>query len=260
MSTEDPTATGGTLLDNPNAGNGGQPEGGKPKAGEPTGGGKSESWITEHLDGVEGAEKLSKFNGVAALAKGYLNLESLQGASVRIPKDDATIEEQNKFYEKLGRPPSPEGYELLVSEDPGQTAEDATAFKAQIHKLGLTKKQARQFWDWSREYGRQRIKTLRQAVQVKEQQALAPLQTEWGSEYAMNVGKATTVIQRFGGAEALQFMQNTRIGANPIILRMLVNIGKAMSEDVLKGGTLLPLVEAEQADGLFEYSKSPKLK
>lgn len=257
MSNEDPTAVSGTLLENPNADPAGQPKSdiAPVKQAQP----QSPDWVKEHLSGVEGAEKLGKFNGVAALAKAYLNLESYQGSSVRVPGDTATAEEWNKFYEKAGRPPSPEGYELHISDDPGQEAEAAAAFKAQVHKLGLSARQARGFWDWSAEYGRGRVKTLQTEAQTREQQALNTLQGEWGVEYGPNVGKATRIIQRFGGPDALQFFQNSRVGANPTVLRMLVAIGNAISEDVLIGGTPVP-PPAPEAEGLFQYTESPKLK
>lgn len=257
MSNEDPTAVSGTLLENPNADPAGQPKSdiAPVKQAQP----QSPGWVKEHLSEVEGSEKLGKFNGVAALAKAYLNLESYQGSSVRVPGDNATAEELNKFYEKTGRPPSPEGYELHISDDPGQGAEAAAAFRAQVHKLGLSKKQARDFWDWSAEYGRGHVKALQTEAQTKEQQGLNTLQGEWGVEYGPNVGKATRVIQRFGGPDALQFMQKSRVGANPIMMRMFVAIGNAISEDVLIGGTPVPAIPAGETE-LFAYENSPDLK
>lgn len=44
------------------------------------------------------------------LVEMYKNLESQMGSRVKIPGEEATPEERNNFYKKIGRPDSPEGY------------------------------------------------------------------------------------------------------------------------------------------------------
>jgi len=76
----------------------------------------------EWLDGLtdeelKGNEGLKKFENVDALAKSYINIESMQGNSLRIPSEEATVEDRAKFYNKIiERAP-----ELMLRPNPDST-------------------------------------------------------------------------------------------------------------------------------------------
>src|SRR3990172_11892156 len=52
------------------------------------------------------------------LAKGYVETKKMVGGSLKVPKEDATPEEQAAFYTALGRPETPDKYETKVPELP----------------------------------------------------------------------------------------------------------------------------------------------
>ena len=73
-------------------------------------------------------------------------LKSYVGKKGDIPKADATDEEWNEFYSKLGRPESVEGYDFVLNEDFKEVVGDGIdfynsaldGFKEQVFKLGAT--------------------------------------------------------------------------------------------------------------------------
>lgn len=85
------------------------------------------------------------------LAKKARDAESLIGRSVQIPDDKAKPEDLDKFFNRLGRPEKPDGYEFKLPESlPKDFAYDkdrANAFKSWAHQAGLTKRQAQQLHD-----------------------------------------------------------------------------------------------------------------
>lgn len=215
-------------------------------------------------DGATGAEgrkpvKLAgKYDSVEALEKAYKELESRVGGSVRIPGDGASAEDWAKFYTRVGRPEAAEGYELPVSQDPGQDEVTAGWFKQTVHALGLSKKQAEAFWKASHEMATERRKAYTDAVQKDQQEKIAALTAKWGDDYSTKVADANRVAHKFGGPEFVKMLRDTRLGDNPVMLTMLAAVRDAISEDTLRGGTVGSVKTREVGEGW--YPKSPELK
>jgi hypothetical protein len=87
-------------------------------------------------ESLKDAAALQKFKDVESLATGYISLEKEIGSRVKVPdfnSDDT--ESLDKFYSKIGRPETPEGYTI-------DGIEDAESIKNIFHKTGLNNKQA----------------------------------------------------------------------------------------------------------------------
>lgn len=163
----------------------------------------------------------------------YANLEKMLGADkagrgLVMPKEDAGQEEWSQFYDRLGRPQSPDEYQLPVPEN--DTGEFASAAKAKFHELGITAKQAEQLAEWwngqSSEMQQQQIaQTEQQAEQQMEQ-----LKKEWGQTYDENIEAARRASRQFGlGEETLSKIEGA-LGTGEM-LKMFANIGKGLGED-----------------------------
>ncbi len=91
------------------------------------------------------------YKSVEDLAKAAVNQESLIGASVRRPADDATETEWNAFYSKIGRPEKPDAYELKrpdgLPKDLPYDEALAGSFKTWAHQAGLNGRQAQSLHD-----------------------------------------------------------------------------------------------------------------
>ncbi len=255
MPDKDPKDAGtATLLDQA-----GQPGDSQGQSGD--GDGQKSAWVTDLPEDLKGNATLGKFDSVAALAKGYIGLESLQGNSVRIPDENATAEERGKFFEKLGQPATKEGYEVAIAESLGQTSEDVDNFRKEVHALNLTKAQAEKLWRWSVDTATNKMNMALAKIQKDKADALATLQRpdQWGADTDANLALVNTVAMRFGGEELLTLMRETRIGDDPIMLKAWLAVGKQMSEDTLVGGNIQSASTEIPGEHRFTYDKSPKL-
>ena len=70
-------------------------------------------WRTSIPEEIRGHKSLEHIQDVGALAKSYVNAQSMIGADkVAIPGKHATDEDWGEVYRRLGRPDTPDGYEL----------------------------------------------------------------------------------------------------------------------------------------------------
>lgn len=95
---------------------------------------------------------MSKINDVDGLFKSFDSAQEMLGKRpAGIPHEDAGEEAWNSFYKELGRPDTPDGYDVKLPELPeGMQADDAQlkGFKETAHKLGLTPKQTQALVDY----------------------------------------------------------------------------------------------------------------
>jgi murein L,D-transpeptidase YcbB/YkuD len=97
-------------------------------------------------DEYKNHNSLQEYKDINGLVKSHIELSKMMGNSIRVPGDDATEEQVNKFYSKLGRPDEADKYELSTPDklpDGFQINDDGVKeFKELAHKLGLSNKQA----------------------------------------------------------------------------------------------------------------------
>ena len=101
----------------------------------------------EHLsDEFKNHKSLEQYKDLNGLAKSHIELEKTLGNRIKVPDENATPDELNKFYTKLGRPETSDKYELTNPEKlPDGFAIDEAGvkeFKELAYKLGLSNKQA----------------------------------------------------------------------------------------------------------------------
>lgn len=144
--------------------------------------------------------------------KSYQNLEKVLGAdragrTVVMPGDNATPEERNAFFEKLGRPTDPAGYNLQVPEGFGDKEFAGEAGKW-FHELGLSKAQGEQLVSRWNEYVGNRVGADQAIAQQTYEQDQSKLTQEWGAAYAQNLAAAQTAARNLGlEAETIDKLQ-----------------------------------------------------
>jgi len=192
----------------------------------------------------------------AALAKKAFEQEKLIGGSIRVPGKDATKEELDAFYGKLGRPDKADAYEFAVPKDlPKDLPYDgnlATSFKQKAFELGLNPTQAAAIHDMFVGYQVDTFGKLSGDAAAKTQEratkAAAELVKLWGPldgpTAQANLEIADQVFTKApGGQELLADLKAIGlVGPNkeilsPSIAKFLAGIGTALyTEDgVLRG-------------------------
>ena len=108
------------------------------------------AWKAQVTKELQDDESLDRFPTISELGKSYRELEGKLGRSVEIPGENATAEEVEAYYKKIGRPDTPDDYEFDRPELPqGAIYDEALEkeFRTFAHERGLTKKQAADLWN-----------------------------------------------------------------------------------------------------------------
>jgi hypothetical protein len=180
---------------------------------------KADDWRHGVFTSLASDEKaikvLEKFKDQAAFVKSHAELESFQGTSVRIPKDDAKPEEWQAFYQKVGRPPSAAEYKFERPQLPeGVTLPKGMeeAILQTAYEAGLTNRQAEHFFKL----------TAKTAVAAAERSLLsrkaseAALNKEWGMEYDKRIGLAKKAAEVLG-PEFSEMIKTTKLADGTIL-------------------------------------------
>lgn len=144
--------------------------------------------------------------------KSYKALESRIGQALVPPGEGAGQDEWNAFYEKLGRPEKPEGYQFKVPESvPAEMpydAESAEKFKAWSHKAGLTPSQAQILHDEYLADTAGRMGAMQQQMGEAIETAHRTIEKEWGEAgsemYQRNLELADRAARKLGLVDALK--------------------------------------------------------
>ena len=197
----------------------------------------AKSWKEAIPEDLRNDPNISKFTELEALAKSYVNATRMIGQDkVAVPNNNSTDDQWNEVYDKLGRPESPDKYQLDAKSDVVPLDESAIkSFAENAHQLGLNNKQAQgilEFYKNSMEGSVQQNQVDMETAQANAEQEL---RKEWGRAYEDNIKKAGAVAKANMDANILdmQLKDGTRLGDHPAIIKGFANIANLMSEDKL---------------------------
>jgi hypothetical protein len=195
-----------------------------------------DKWRETIPEDIRSDASLKDIKDITSLAKGYVNSQKLIGSKLSIPGegDEAAW---NTLYDKLGRPVTPDKYEVKRPEIPEGLAynEDLEKqFLPVAHKIGLNGKQANALIAWQTEMVKQEAEQYKQGMKTAEE----ALKKEWGNDYANKVSIAQRIIKDYAGQEVVDFLEKTKLGNNPAFIKFIHEIGSTLVEDgaAPKGG------------------------
>lgn len=117
----------------------------------------------------------------------YKNLEKFQGVPadqlIKLPKDVNQDGALDPVYDKLGRPESPDKYEISLPEGVQVDENRLNLAKEVGHKIGLNNKQIQALAEFDATYQQQAIEQHYKDVELKQAQELDALQKEWGKGF-----------------------------------------------------------------------------
>ena len=144
-------------------------------------------------------------------------------------------------------------YELAAPEGAQVDAGQLKDFTAFANELKIPKDKAEAF-------SKQFVQKQTEAVQAQIAAWRAETEADkeiGGPNYAQNVGIAKKALKKFGGDEVLQVLEETGLGNHKAIIRTFLQVGKAMSDDVVitQGGGV-PKQEPTFAGALMSVANS----
>lgn len=170
-----------------------------------------------------------------------------------IPKlaADAKPEEQEAYYKALGRPDKPEGYELDGDHQDEKTV--AWARNA-FHKAGLNGTQAKTLSAEWNGFIASMVAAETETRQKEREAADAKLKTELGDRYDGSIEGVRRAWKKFTDTEFDAFVNETKIGNDPRLIRFMLKVSKAIGEDTSPAGS--PPKGKDAVKGIV-YDKSP---
>jgi hypothetical protein len=211
----------------------------------------AKSWKEAISEEFRADPNIAKFTEIDALAKSYINATRMIGQDkVAVPNENSTEDQWQEVYGKLGRPESPDKYQLETNSDVVSLDEGAIkSFAENAHQLGLNNKQAQgilEFYKNSMEGSAQQARIDTETAQAN---AEAELRKEWGRSYEDNIKKAGSVAKANMNPQILdmELKDGTRLGDHPEVIKGFANIANILSEDKLVG------TESESVDRSTDY-------
>lgn len=223
---------------------GAPPAGGTPPAGQapPAGAppaGTAPAWLPGADEATTGYVANKGWKEPGDVLSSYQNLEKLLGAeragnTVILPKPDATPEEKAAFFNRLGRPQDPAGYQIKLPE--GAPKEFATAAQAKMHELGLSKAQGEALAEW----WNGQATASQAALQAQTAEAFksedAALHQEWGAAFPQNIAQAQAAVRGLGiTTEQIDRLQAAM--GHKATMEFFQKIGSKMGEADFVSGT-----------------------
>ena len=204
----------------------------------------SDDWRSSIPEDIRGHKSLDTINDVGALAKSFINAQSMIGREqVPIPGKYATDDDWKAVDARLGRPETPAGYELENNIAEGMTdmPEMLDGFRAAAHEVGLRPGQAQGLLNWYNEQMGGQVEVDSGQVDQIRENATMELKREYGPAFDDRISNASAVLQEFGQADLadVQLHDGSALGDHPEMVRMMVNVSQFISgkigEDTLEG-------------------------
>jgi len=192
----------------------------------------------------EGEEMVSVPPG---LVKSYIGQQTLIGRDkIPVPPENATDEDWNEVFSRLGRPDAPEGYELKppdgLPEQVKVSDELITEYKGVAHKLGFSPKQAQELLSWYLGANGKEIEALDNQRKEFQGQTEAALRKEWGQAYEQKVTVSANTFQHLAGQlgkekseQLMNLMEDTGLGDHPLLIGLFAKVAELIGEDVIAG-------------------------
>jgi hypothetical protein len=168
-------------------------------------------------------------------------LQSFAGKKGEIPKEDATEEEWNSFYQKLGRPESVEGYDFemgdefkkLVGEDAAPFFEKTIeGFKEKAFEIGATPDKAEEIVDWYLGMIAEDLEQSEAELKEAQEEMDKELRSEWGNEYDGMMNGIKAMLSTHGMSdENLAFAEEHGLFQDPSLAIALGNIAARFQDD-----------------------------
>ena len=195
----------------------------------------AEDWRSALHEDLRDNPTLSNFKDINSLAAAHVNLKSHLGRD-KIAKP-VTSDDWNDVYNFLGRPESPDGYEVKLPDkipEPikAQFNDEALGnFRQKAHELGLNSEQASALVAWQAENLSGQFNALQEQQGQSIEEGEKALRKEWGRGYDQNVKFAHKAFEEYGGEELAALMDQSGLGNNPAVLKAFANIAKSTMAD-----------------------------
>jgi hypothetical protein len=211
----------------------GEGEGGSGGGSEGSGEGATKNWYEGADPELVGHIQNKGWDDPIKAAKAHRELEKAFGkGKIALPEDDASDEEMNKFYSKLGRPESADKYELKKADGVEVNADFESQFKNWAFDAGLNLKQTQKLFDKALEFSQSAVASQGSDMEQLSLDGKKVLETDWGAEFNNKIEAAKRALKNYG----VKNITTDDFMVNPELLKIISDAGQKYMEDNLHNG------------------------
>ena len=213
-------------------------------------------WLPEADEGTVAYVENKGWKSPSDLLQSYRGAETLRGVPahelIRIPKADSTPEDMAAFFGKIGRPETPDKYEITPPE--GQDKSFSEWAKGTFHRANLTAAQAKAIaGEWDAYLGEMHTKQTT-AKEERFAAEVAELKREWAKGYEGEEQKVKVAIKKMGMEEA-DFISMQEVMGYAKTMKRLAAIGETFGEDSFVTGSSVAMTPARAQERIASLQK-----
>jgi hypothetical protein len=192
---------------------------------------ETSDWRASLPDDLKNEPSLQVFKDPSALAKSYVHAQKQIGADKIVlpnPKYE-TPEDWNEIYNKLGRPESPDKYELEVKENMDERFVEG--FKEAAHKSGLRPQQVEGLFGWYQEQATAMQEAHDKQAEIQRDKQITELKNEWGQAFDTRTQDASTLFKKYVPEDVQAHMDKMGYSNDPLMVKAFATLAdKFLSE------------------------------
>ena len=195
-------------------------------------------WKESLPEDLKSDPSLLTVKDVPGLAKSYIHAQKMIGADkIALPGKNASEEEWDAVYNKLGKPEEAKTYEEDFGDLP-IPEENVKNFKDAAHKLGLNQTQFKGLTTWYKDLIKTQVEDINVDADTKRAESEAALRKEFGKTYDAKLKSSQRVFQTYGDTKFLdvELKDGTKLGDHPTFIKLMSNIADTISEDKIATG------------------------
>lgn len=177
----------------------------------------------------------------AALLKSYHETKKSYGKDRALLPDENSSEEQiSEFWNKLGASSEIEDYNQELEEGATLKQPFMDELKKFAHENRLPVETVKKLTGFIDGQAKLNDTTLTEVHNATIVEGLEKVKVEYGQAYESNINLAKKVLDTFATGDEREIFNNPAIGANPAVIKTLVNIGKKMFSEGTHHGESRP--------------------
>jgi len=240
-------------------------------------------WRQQLPDDLKGHEGLTSFDKLSDFATAYIDLGKTKGeleksktdleksktdlegkleGVLRLPGEKASDEDRATFFNKIGRPEKPEGYEFKKPDLPEEIKYDEDQekeYRELAHGAGLSKAQATVIYDWYHQNVLKSHQKMLEFSATQRTEAETELKKEWGDKHDENVEVARRTMKAINDKALTglgEWLEKSGQGNNPLVIKLFHILGKQVMDDKTILGNLGGETEKSAASVLYPDMKT----
>lgn len=200
--------------------------------------------VTDWREGLDVAIKehpsLKTFKTSGDLAKSWVEAQKLIGRDkIPVPGENATKEDWDMVFDRLGRPKTAEEYKLpevkLPDGFPMPKDEFFKELRSKAHELGVLPAQLNGLYEWFMANEANQFNQFNTEREAAQTQAETALRKAWGKAFEQNYAIAEQAVNKYGTEKFIEKLKLTGLNNDPDMIEFIANMAKNFSEDKIAG-------------------------